>query len=118
MAKAGEYRHWVGFQAPVYTKNAQGEERITGWSTTVNSWASVRPLSGRELQYAQQTLAEVSHEVKLRYMDNIDETMRIVIDTRGTGTARYLQIGAVYSPGEEGAELVCLCTEIKTPTPE
>lgn len=63
---SGFLRHRVELQARTLTQNATGEavETFTTYATT---WASVRPLTGRERFTAAQFAAEVTHEIGIRF---------------------------------------------------
>ena len=47
-----------------------------------NTWANVRPASGREKWEAQQAQSEISHKVTIRYTDLIDHSHIIVFNGR------------------------------------
>ena len=62
-------------------------------------------MSGTELVEAQQTAAEVSHQVRMRYRDDVNAEHRVV--HRG----RNLNILSVTDPDERRRELILLCKE-------
>lgn len=47
------------------------------WSDIVETWAEVKPLSGRERQQADREEASSNYEVKIRYRDGIKEGDRV-----------------------------------------
>lgn len=48
------------------------------WVRVTETWAEIKPLSGRELFAAQQANAEVTARITLRYRIDIDRTMKVV----------------------------------------
>ena len=69
------------------------------------AWASVVPLSGRELERAREVVANATHEVKMRYRDGVNAQKRIRHDNR------FLNIESVRNVDERGRELVLTCVE-------
>lgn len=68
-------------------------------------FAAVRALQGRELEKAQQLVAEVSHSVNLSYVPGVNSAMTVRF--RG----RTFEILAVLDPDERQIELRLLCRE-------
>ena len=103
--RTGRLRHRVTIQQPVVAVNGYGE-RITTWSTVAVVWGAVEPLRGREFFDAEQTQAEISHRVVLRYRSGIDSTMRLL------HLGRVLHIGTVIDVDERHRELQLMCREM------
>ena len=103
--RAARIRHRVTIQQPVVAVNGYGE-RITTWSTVAVVWAAVEPLRGREFFDAEQTQAEVSHRVVLRYRSGMVATMRLLHLTR------VLHIQAIIDVDERHRELQLMCREM------
>lgn len=103
--RAARIRHRVTIQQPVVAVNGYGE-RITTWSTVATVWAAVEPLRGREFFDAEQTQAEVSHRVVLRYRAGMVATMRLLHLTR------VLHIQAIIDVDERHRELQLMCREM------
>lgn len=85
------------------------------WPTVVTRWASIKPLSGRELFMAQQVRADVTHKVVLRYFKDgttfslragVKPTMRLVYQQR-----RKLNVVSCIDIDELHEELELLCIE-------
>ena len=102
--KAGSLRHWVTFQEPVETQNDYGEP-VTTWQGVLSCRASIEPLSAREFFAAQQTKADVTHKVRLRYVAGIVPTMRLLFGSR------VFHCSSVLNRDERGIELELLCKE-------
>jgi SPP1 family predicted phage head-tail adaptor len=75
-----------------------------------NSWASVRALSGQELDKAQQIGQRVSHLVTVPYQPGVLESM--TIGMYDFGTLRTFQIVAIEDPDERRVELRIMAFEI------
>lgn len=75
--KAGRLRHRVTIEKNTPTTTGRGERR-PAWSTLADVWADIRPLRGREYYQAQQTNAELTTEIEIRYRDDVTSKMRVV----------------------------------------
>lgn len=80
----GKLRHRITFQKETRVDDGGGGSAST-WgdiSGTATVWASVEPLSGREVLFGQQLQASVTHRIKLRHKSDISEAMRIKFGSR------------------------------------
>lgn len=103
--RAGKLRHRVEIQADAgATQDSFGAETAS-WTTSETIWANVEPLSGQELERAQQVAAEVTHQVTCRYRSTLTRKNRIKFGTR------YFDINAVMNAGERNIEQRLLCKE-------
>jgi SPP1 family predicted phage head-tail adaptor len=77
---AGERTKRVEIQRPTKTVNGLGEDSIA-WpgACFAKRSAKVETLSGRELQYAQQQVANVTHKLTFDYVKGLTTEMRIVM---------------------------------------
>lgn len=99
-------RDVVNLEAPTKQRDSHGQERDS-WSVEIsNLFAEVRTLSGRELEYAQQTVAQATHSVKVRWREGVTERKRF------TYQGRRLNIQGIVDNYEED-EIVCICVETK-----
>lgn len=104
--RAGRLRHRV--QLEVKAEDVVLGSRTTAeWAPETALWARVRPLSGRELESAQQIVAEASHEVQCWYDERVTEGKRFLLKDRG------LEIEHVANVDERDEELLCICVERK-----
>lgn len=71
----------------------------------VDTWASIKSLTGTELYKTQQIVAEVTHKVIIPYQDNVISGMRVQFGSR------IFQIEAVMDPDERKVDLQLLCIE-------
>jgi SPP1 family predicted phage head-tail adaptor len=76
MILPGQLRERVTVEQPGRTTTTLGESQIT-WSTFATRWASVEGVSSREaLQYGQQQI-EITHKVRMRYLEGLTHEMRL-----------------------------------------
>lgn len=64
--RAGELNRLLSVQSRSATIDAVGGQSTT-WSTVKQIWASIDPMSGRELLAAQARTPEVTHLITVRY---------------------------------------------------
>ncbi|MGE4297035.1 MAG: phage head closure protein [Desulfovibrionaceae bacterium] len=102
--RAGRLRHTVTIEHTVSTQNAYGE-MVPAWEAFATRRAAVRPLAGREYFAASGEGAEVTHEIRLRYLDGVTTAMRIVFNTR------HFDIQSVINVNERGHELIIMAVE-------
>lgn len=103
MILPGQLRERVTVQQPTRATTTLGESQLT-WSTYATRWASVEGVSSREaLQYGQQQ-AEVTHRVRMRYLDGLTHTMRL------SWRDRILDVVSVLEYGNR-SEHVLICQE-------
>lgn len=103
MIDFGRLRERVTIQQATETRNALGES-VQSWATFAERWASVDGLSSREVLLTGQQQTEVTHRVRLRYVDGLKSTMRII--WRG----RVLEITSLLEHGNRSHH-EALCTE-------
>ena len=75
--RAGKLRHRVAIQEPVENKDVHGGITRT-WRTVDTVWASVEPLSGRELFEAQQINKRVTVRVGMRPYSGLTTKQRLL----------------------------------------
>lgn len=74
---SGSFRHRITFQHYDTIENEMGDS-VQAWVDFKTVWAGVSNLSGREYFAAMQVQAEKTVVFKIRYIEGIDETMRIL----------------------------------------
>jgi SPP1 family predicted phage head-tail adaptor len=103
MIDPGRLRERITIQQASETRNALGES-VQSWATFAERWASVDGLSSREVLLTGQQQTEVTHRVRLRYVDGFTGLMRIL--WRG----RVLEITSLLEHNNR-SEHEALCTE-------
>lgn len=102
--RIGDLRHRLSIEAPVRNDDGLGGSDAA-WAEMAVVWAAVRPISGSERERADQFAGRLTHEIWIRYRDDIRPEMRFRF------TARTFEIRAVIDPGERRRFLKCLCEE-------
>lgn len=103
--RAGRLRHRVTLQEQ---RGAQSETgAVAGrWRSVATVYAELKPLAGTEGRGSEQMVAEVTHEVRIRYRRDVRPTMRLLYG------ARVLDVHSVLNTDERNAELVLGCREV------
>ncbi len=102
--EAGHLRHRVRLEHYTQTANAVGDP-VKAWVAVTEVWSHIEPLSGRELEWAQQQHAEAAIRVTLRYRAGVDPTYRVMFG------ARTFEVLAVVNPDERNERLELMCRE-------
>jgi len=103
MILPGQLRERVTVQQPTRTTTDLGESQLS-WSTYATRWASVEGVSSREaLQFGQQQV-EITHKVRLRYLDGLTSQMRLQWRSRTLDVVSVLEYG-------NRSEHVLICQE-------
>lgn len=98
-------------------------DRVTFWtlgnvaagvvaSAAFDSWASIRGLTGREIDKAQQIAQPASHLITIPYRPGVQASMTIQLDDGGI--RRTFQIVGVEDPDSQQVELQMMCSELGT----
>lgn len=80
--RPGHLRHRVDVQRRGEIRTDTGAS-TPAWESLGTRWASIEPLSGRELEVAQSVDARVTHAIDLRYVHMLDPSCRIMWINRG-----------------------------------
>lgn len=75
---AGKLRHRVSLQRNEFEQDPVTGELVEGWTEYGKAWASVEPLSARDLIAAQGVQSKVTARMVIRYRTDIDPAHRIV----------------------------------------
>lgn len=103
--RAGVLRHYIALQHYDETRDAAGGVTKT-WTTYDSVWAALRTLSGRERDIAQQERTTLTHEITIRYRDDLQPDDRIVYDSR------YFDIKDVRNFDERDKMILMRCVEV------
>ncbi len=101
---AGNLHHPVELQCCTETRDTYGAA-VRAWATFAETWANIRPASGRERMLAQQVGAEISHNVEMLYRDDLTEKDRIVF------RQRVFAIASIVDVEERRETLLVTCFE-------
>lgn len=105
-----QYHRQIKVQRPSETQDGFGEADIT-WSPYTTLYASIKPLSGRELTYAQAIHADVSHEIMVPWSRTANE---ITPKYRILYGERVFNIFACMNVDEANQQIRVLCREVVT----
>lgn len=101
----GELRHRITIQKLNNSQNEYGEVSEL-WGDILNVRAGIYPISGKEFFAAETVNSEISHKVKIRYIEGIMPNMRIKFNNR------IFSIESVINFQERNIELQLLCKEL------
>lgn len=107
---AQRLRHKVTIQRRSTSINAYGENESTNWTNFASDvYAGIESFSAREYLTAGATQGERLVKIIIRYMDGINNTMRVL--WQAPGGARYYDIKGVLSEGEKNRMITLMCEE-------
>ena len=99
MLKAGELTQRISLQRDDSTTVDDYGQVTRSWSTYHTTWASVRPLSGREQEQGMARQATISHRVRIRFKGGVQHGDRISMGNR------ILEIVSIRNIDESSFEL-------------
>ena len=101
----GELRHRITFQKLNNSQNEYGEISEF-WEDILNIRAGIYPISGKEFFAAETVNSEITHKVKIRYVEGLTPNMRINFNNR------IFSIESIINFQEKNIELQLLCKEL------
>ena len=72
----GRLKHRITFQIYTHEKNEYGEVEDQ-WEDVKTVWAEIKPVSGQQFFAAKQINSEITHNVYIRYRNDLKPSMRI-----------------------------------------
>lgn len=112
--EAGKLRNRFTIEKPGDgTQNAYGEN-VSDWKTSRLAWGELQTLSGRQLQLAQANTitSTATHQVVLRYADDIDTVRTRLTLPKRDGSKRTFRINLLDNIGNLNKKLVLTVTEV------
>lgn len=106
--RPGHLRHRVAVERRGETRTATGASE-PDWESLGERWASIQPLSGRELEIAHAVDGRVTHAIDMRYFDALDPTCRLAWTNRGT--IRYFGVASILNVDSRNVLLRILAIE-------
>jgi len=101
---ARRLRREIIIQQQVTTRDTHGQA-TQSWTTFATVQGAVEPLQGREFFAADQTNAETSVRIRIRYLSGITQAMRVSFNSK------LYNIEAIINPQEKDRELQLMCSE-------
>ena len=100
----GRLRHKMQLETPE-SAVVKGVPTTT-WYPDGAVYADVNPLAGRELEQARQTVADATHQIRVRWTpDRYQTRQRLVMN------GRYFYIEAIQNVGERNRDGILICVE-------
>jgi SPP1 family predicted phage head-tail adaptor len=103
----GDLSHRLRLEAVVRSAD-EGGGAIEAWSLIAEVWAEVRAVRGYETFVAHGLSGRVTHEVWIRYRDDVGPNLRFIAQ------GRIFDIRAALDPDGRRTWLRCLC-EVHAP---
>jgi len=103
--RAGLLRHRITVQQKSVSRTSSGAESVS-WAEYDELWASVEPLSGRELELAKQIHDEISVRIWIRYRSGVVPEMRVLFGSR------TFDVLSVLNTAERDIKMQLMCREI------
>jgi SPP1 family predicted phage head-tail adaptor len=104
MADINNYRSRIDIQKISYTSNNFGGYTTT-WTTIDTVWASISPLTGKEVFLYRQMYPKIEYKVQIRYRKDINPDYRIYYNKK------YFNILSVIDINNLQDELILLIKE-------
>lgn len=108
--EAGALRHRITIQTPTETEGTKGQPVIVWKPFRQRIAAEVRALSGAELFNAQQTQADVTFSVSLRWFYGVTSKMRILWHDSPCDRTLAILVPPINPDGKK-VEMRLLCKE-------
>lgn len=102
----GKLRHVIEIQEHTETRGPN-RQIVRDWRPVTQWWASIDPLSGRELQFAQQVHADARVRIRMRPYEGLSPKHRIKFGER------LYNILDVRDFDERGEIAEAMCVEVK-----
>ncbi len=110
MIAVGRKRKRLVLESVSKTQDAFGQARET-WTAVGTFWAEIKALSGRELVNAKEIKADVSVQIKTRWLGFVPTPASCRWKLTTTLGTRYFPIGSTIDADEQHIEMTYLCTE-------
>lgn len=103
--RAGELNKKIIIQDLVKTDDGAGgySERFVDVS---EAWAAIEPVSGQKKFVGMQLQSEITHQVTIRFIEDISFKMRVKFGTR------LFMIRSIINPKESNERLQLFCEEV------
>jgi len=103
--RAGKLRHKLTLLAPLDSTDTLGDSN-PAFIMVAQLQGAIEPLAGRELWYAQQTRADLTHKITIRGRAGLSARMRV------TWQGRSFELGPPISAEERGVDAVFTAVEL------
>lgn len=107
--RAGDLRNRITLQTRVTAQDPSGQP-VESWVDAFKCWASISPLTGRELIAAQQVQSSVTHNITVRYRREFGDP-KTVANMRAVYGVRVFNIHACMNQEERNRAVDLLVEE-------
>lgn len=83
MIAAGKLRHRVTLQRNTIAQDPTTGEMVSGWADLATVWASVQPLSTRDVLAAAASNSETRGRMVIRWRDDLSDATKLRVLYRG-----------------------------------
>jgi len=101
--QSGKLRNRVRIEHIIRSVDENGQP-VESWATFATRWADIRNVAGKEFYAQDKPNMLATHNIFIRWTDGVDETMRIVWDSR---TFNIIHVGEDRTHGKN-MPLVCM----------
>ncbi|MEM1039804.1 MAG: phage head closure protein [Pseudomonadota bacterium] len=91
-------------QRPLETSDGSGGLLVT-WETVATVWCELKPVRHLAQEFAQQSIEDTWHDIKLRHRADVASGQRLVMANR------IFKIETVWDPDERAGYLICRTRE-------
>lgn len=107
---SGDLNRKITIQFQTTTQDAYGQPQQT-WTDVLNTWASIKAATSKEIYAASGFTSQISHKITIRFPGvAIRSNMRVLF------RSRVFDIQAVSDPDESRVQLDLLCLELNDGT--
>ena len=103
--KIGHLRHRIVISEYKEVGRDEYNMPILEWAEFAIVWASIEPISGREYWASSQVQAELTHRIRIRYIDGLRPTMKVFYNDR------EFEIESIINWQERNIDLQLMCKE-------
>jgi len=80
--RPADFRHEITIEGTTLTADDSGGQTEGAWTEVGTVWAYIRSSADREAIFADRKEEFVKHEIRIRYIEGIDATMRVRLGDR------------------------------------
>lgn len=107
MTRTGQLRHRVTIYKPALGEPDDYGQVAETSQAIATVFAEITPLSGQELLVAKQVTPQATHQVRIRYREDVDARCHLI-----WRLTRRLELQEPPRPDERGQFLVFSCKEV------
>jgi len=98
--------HFADYYAPVDAESGRGDQSVTYPTKTGDMYCAIEPLNARELIWARQYRADLTHKITMRYNASINHRFRLLWNSR------WFELGPPIAQEERTEQMIFTACEI------